>query len=266
MSRRLLVICVSLLLLTPLATTFAQRDSGLQVAPPPSRVEPPSKKASAQDLEMRGDELRQQKAFLDAIDYYRAALSKQKTCVLYNKIGIAELQLQRLSDARKDFGRAIKMDKKYPEAYNNLGVVYYQSKKYGKAVKEYKKALALRDESASFHSNLGSAYFSQKNFQLAAIEYHRALQLDPDIFERNSKGGVSAQLQSPEDRAHFAYVIAKMYAQVGNFDRSLLYLRRAMEDGYSGIQGVYKDQEFAKLREDPRFTELMTAKPVSIPQ
>lgn len=215
---------------------------------------------------MRGDELRQQKAFLDAIDYYRAALSKQKTCVLYNKIGIAELQLQRLSDARKDFGRAIKMDKKYPEAYNNLGVVYYQSKKYGKAVKEYKKALALRDESASFHSNLGSAYFSQKNFQLAAIEYHRALQLDPDIFERNSKGGVSAQLQSPEDRAHFAYVIAKMYAQVGNFDRSLLYLRRAMEDGYSGIQGVYKDQEFAKLREDPRFTELMTAKPVSIPQ
>jgi len=39
-----------------------------------------------------------------------------------------------------------------------------------------------------------------------------------------------------------------------------------MEDGYSGINDVYKDQEFATVREDPRFVELMAAKPVSIPQ
>ena len=34
-------------------------------------------------------------------------------------------------------------------------------------------------------------------------------------------------------------------------DRSLQYLRRAMEEGYKGIEDVYKDSEFAGLRKDP---------------
>ncbi|HYH00623.1 MAG TPA: tetratricopeptide repeat protein [Terriglobales bacterium] len=265
MRRRLLVIGCSLLVVAGSITVFAQQ-GGLQPAPVVTRVEPPPPTATPHELEQRGDELRQQKMFLDAIDYYRAALKKRSSAVLHNKIGIAQLQMMRLKDARKSFGKAIKMDKNYAEAYNNLGVTWYQSKKFGKAIKEYKKALAIREESPSFHSNLGSAYFSDKKFQLAAIEYARALQLDPDIFERNSKGGVAAQLQSPEDRAHFSYVIAKMYAQVGNFDRSLQYLRRAIEDGYKVSEQVFKDQEFAKLREDPRFTELMAANTVAIPQ
>ena len=57
-----------------------------------------------------------------------------------------------------------------------------------------------------------------------------------------------------------------MYAKSGNFDRALQYLRKAMEDGYKEIDDVYKDQEFASLRKDPRFTELMTSKPMAIPQ
>lgn len=269
MRRRLLVVWLFIIVIAPVLACMAQQ--GLQAAPPPQKVEPPSPTATVDELEARGDQLRDLKSYRDSIDYYRAAIDKSKqdkarSAILHNKMGIAELQMLRLNDANKSFGRAIKMDKTYAEAYNNRGVVYYQQKKYGKAVKEYKKALNLRETSASFHSNLGSAYFSQNEFQNAAIEYARAMQLDPDIFERNSKGGVAAHLQSPEDRAHFSFVIAKMYAQVGNYERSLLYLRRAMEDGYKGIEEVYKDQEFAKLRMDPRFAELMAAKPVSIPQ
>ncbi len=269
MRRRLLVVCLFVLVLLPALVCVAQQ--GLQVAPPAQKVEPPSPTATMTELEARGDELRDLKMYRDAIDYYNAAIGKSErdkahSAILYNKMGIAQLQMLRFKDADKSFGRAVKMDKTYAEAYNNRGVVYYQQKRYGKAIREYKKAIELRETSASFHSNLGSAYFSQDKFENAAIEYGRAMQLDPDIFERNSKGGVAAHLQSPEDRAHFSFVVAKMYAQVGNFDRSLLYLRRAMEDGYKGIDEVYKDQEFAKLRTDPRFAELMAAKPVSIPQ
>jgi tetratricopeptide (TPR) repeat protein len=269
MRRRLLVVWLSIIVIASALACTAQQ--GLQTAPPVQRTEPPSAAATLDELEARGDQLRDLKSYRDAIDYYRVAIEKAKqdkarSAILYNKMGIAELQMLRFNDANKSFGRAIKMDKTYAEAFNNRGVVFYQQKRYGKAVKEYKKALTLRETSASFHSNLGSAYFSQDQFQNAAIEYSRAMQLDPDIFERNSKGGVAAHLQSPEDRAHFSFVIAKMYAQVGNFDRSLLYLRRALEDGYKGIEEVYKDQEFGKLRTDPRFAELMAAKPVAIPQ
>ena len=73
-----------------------------------------------------------------------------------------------------------------------------------------------------------------------------------------------AQTSSPEDRAAFSFMVAKMYAQAGDFDRSLEYLRKAMEEGYKGIDKVYTDSEFASLRTDPRFADLMAQKPASI--
>jgi len=91
-----------------------------------------------------------------------------------------------------------------------------------------------------------------------------ALNLDPDIFERTSRAGVQAMLPSPQDKARYDYVLAKLYAKSGVTDRSLHYLRKAMEDGYKDISNVYKDTEFAELRKDPRFVELMAAKPVAL--
>ena len=89
-------------------------------------------------------------------------------------------------------------------------------------------------------------------------------QLDPDVFERTSRGGVQAQLPSPGDRAHYDYTVAKLYAKMGYSDRSLEYLRKAMEEGYKDFKNVYKDVEFAELRKDKRFAELMATKPPAI--
>jgi pentatricopeptide repeat protein len=60
-------------------------------------------------------------------------------------------------------------------------------------------------------------------------------------------------------------MVAKMYAQAGNFDQSLEYLRKAMENGYKDINKVYTDSEFATLRTDKRFEELMSQRPQAIP-
>jgi tetratricopeptide (TPR) repeat protein len=228
---------------------------------------PPPFTASEEELEAAGDSFRAEKIYLDAIDYYRAALAKKPNdASLCNKTGITELLLQRYKDASKDFARAIKIDPSYADAYNNLGVIYYLEKKQGKAIKQYDKAIALRPDSASYYSNLGAAHFSKKEFEAASFAYGKAVQLDPDIFERSSHTGVAAQLSSPEDRARFDYVLAKLYAQSGSTDRSLQYLRKCLEEGYKGIDDVYKDQEFSALRKDPRFAELMAARPLAIPE
>jgi len=263
-----LAVISTLIVLGAVSVAAQSNFDQLQVAPPQMRrAEPPAPNTPVDELEQRGDDLRAQKAYLDALDYYEAAL-KQKSAdgLLWNKIGITNLQLQRFKDARKDFERALKLDRTMADARNNLAVTFYEMRSYGRAIKEYKRAIVMRPDVASYYSNMGAAYFSRKQFPEAVLAYGKALQLDPDVLERTSRAGVTAQLPSPEDRAHYDYEVAKLYAKMGIADRSLEYLRKAMEEGYKGIDGVYKDGEFATLRKDPRFAQLMAAKPTAIPQ
>jgi tetratricopeptide (TPR) repeat protein len=244
----------------------AQNSEQVAVGPPPlHRVDPPPPGAPPEELEKRGDELRVEKNFLDAVDYYLSALKGAPgNASLFNKIGICQLMTQRYKESKKSFERAIKADRKHADAYNNLGVIYYQAKSYGAAIRQYEKAISLRDDAASYYSNLGAAYFGKKQFEKAVFNYSKAVQIDPDVFERSSHAGVMAQLPSPEDRAHYDYVLAKLYARTGVPERSLHYLKKAMEEGYKDIKNVYKDDEFSSLRKDPRFAELMGTKTVAI--
>jgi tetratricopeptide (TPR) repeat protein len=222
---------------------------------------PPPWDASASELEKKGDELRMMKAPADALDYYRAAIEKtqkKQRSVLYNKCGITELQLSRFDESQGDFVNAIKRDKKNAEAINNLGVAYFFRHQYGKAISSYRKAIETGPDSASFHSNLGRAYFAAKKYDDAGIEYSKALTLDPDIFSRESPGGIVARM--PQEKGLFSYVLAKLLAAHGKTDESLLYLRRAIDEGYNGVEKAYTDPEFATLSKDQRFIDLMNAR------
>lgn len=254
--------CLILLLIySTAALAQVSHSEQVQIAPPLIRgVDPPAADATATDLELQADKLRADKLFLDALDYYHAALAKKPhDASLLNKIGITELMMQRYKEAKKSFERAIKSDHEFANAYNNLGVVLYESKKYGAAVKQYEKAIARDQGSASFYSNLGAAYFSKRDFEPAVVAYQHALELDPEVFTRSSRAGVQAQLPSPQDRARYDYTVAKLYAKMGFSEQSLEYLKKAMEAGYKDLKNVYKDVEFAELRKNPRFTELMAS-------
>jgi tetratricopeptide (TPR) repeat protein len=253
---------------TTVSWAQASHSEQIQVIPPQLRtIEPPSPQATAADLEKRADELRAQKLYLDALDYYRAALAKsQDSAGLLNKIGITELMMQRYSEAKKSFEHSIKADRKFADAYNNLGVVLYEQRKYGTAIKHYHQAIAIDGTSASYYSNLGAAQFSRRHFAEAVVAYQHAMQIDADVFERTSRAGVQAQLPSPEDRARYDFTVARLYAKMGLSDRSLEYLRKAREDGYKDFNDVYKDAEFAQVRKDPRFAQLVAAKVPALPE
>jgi tetratricopeptide (TPR) repeat protein len=228
-------------------------------------IDPPAPDATAEVLEARAEQLRASKLYLDALDYYRAALAKHPNSAnLLNKIGITNLMLQRNREAKKCFDESVRADRKYADAYNNRGVSLYEEKKYGAAIKDYRRAIAIDNTSASFYSNLGAALFAKKEFEPAVLAYERAVQIDPDVFERTSRGGVQAQLPSPGDRARYDFTVAKLYAKMGYSDRSLEYLKKALEAGYKDFNSVYNDAEFAELRKDKRFTELMAAKPPAL--
>ena len=260
----LLTVCVCAL--SSVSWGQASHAEQVQIKPPLLRtIDPPAPDATAADLEARAEQLRAVKLYLDALDYYRAALAKRpNSASLQNKIGITELMMQRYREAKKSFDQSVKLDRKFADAYNNRGVVLYEERKYGAAIKEYRRAIAIDGNSASFFSNLGAALFAKKEFDPAVQAYDHALVLDPDVFERTSRGGVQAQLPSPGDRARYDFLVAKLYAKMGYSDRSLEYLKKALEEGYKDFNNVYKDAEFAGLRKDKRFTELMAAKPTAL--
>ena len=265
------VIVASCVCLSTISFAQISRTDPVQVKPPLLRtIDPPSPDATVADLETRADELHGQKLYFDAIDYYRAALGKLSLpadhAKILNKICRTQLVMTRWHDGQKSCQKAIKANRKLPDPYNNLGVALYEQKKYGAAIKQYHKAIDLDDSAASFYSNLGAALFAKKDFEASAKAYQRALELDPDVFERSSRQGVQAQVPRPEDRARYDYTVAKLYARMGFSERSLQYLRKAMEEGYKDFKNVYKDEEFAVLRKDKRFTELMAMKNPALPE
>ncbi len=230
------------------------------------RVDPPSPTATAKQLEARGDELRGVKFYADAIDYFHAAIEKQDSAPLRNKLGISELEMMRYHDAKKDFERAIKLDKNYAEAYNNLGVIYYADDHNNRrAVRSYEHAIKINPNHASFHSNLGTALFARKQFEKAAKEYQRAMEIDPTIFEHHSRFGMTAQL-TPGDRGQFAFTIAKLYLRAGDIQRCLLYLRKAQEEGVKVAEKLATDPAFENVRSDPRFVAVIRHQPTEGPE
>src|SRR5579862_358725 len=262
----------SILLLSITGLLFATATLAQDVQPstPPASAPAlvpsiPDANASPAELEKQGDELRVEKRYLDAIDFYNLALKKHATALLWNKKGMSYLLLQHPDKAGKCFDQAIKADKHAPEGYNNRGYIEQMRQKWDHAIKYYDKAIKLRPDDAVFYYNLGSSYFGKHDYKTAAQQYKTAFALDPNIFIRVSRIGVMAQSTSPEDRAAFSFMVAKMYAQAGDVDHSLEYLRKAMENGYKHIGQVYTDREFATLRTDKRFEELMAQKPQALP-
>lgn len=213
---------------------------------------------SVSELEKAGDLARAQKDYDLAIAYFQAALRRdRKNALLYNKLGLAELRKNDLASARIDFEKAAKRDSKFADPVNNIGAVDYMLKNYGSAVRYFRKAVALDETRATFHVNLGAAWFSQKKLEQAIAEYTRAMELDPDVFHQEAKAGVIAQISSPEERAQYSYVLAKVYAKRGDVENCLQCLRKAKEDGYRNLANVYRDEEFSRLRDNPRLQEVV---------
>ena len=204
-----------------------------------------AKSMSVAELEKAGELCQIHKDYEGAIQYFREAVHKDsKSATLRNKLGLAELQAGQSDVARSDFEAAVKLHPKYADAFNNVGAVYFMQYKPGPAAKYFKKAVALDETRATFHANLGAAWFNQKKFERAINEYTRRV-------------GVSARVTNTEERGKFYYMLAKLQAKRGDLDGCLVYLKKAKDNGYRGLGNVYKEEEFSRLWNDERLTQLV---------
>lgn len=199
--------------------------------------------------------------------YKRLADENPRNPVYLNKLGIALHQQAALGQALKYYERASKVDPSYADAENNIGTIWYQRKKYGKAIKAYQKAITIRNDMAILYSNMGYAYFADKKYEQAISSFRQALALDPQFFEHNSsRTGSVLQDRSVGDRGRFYFLLAKSFAEAGNLERCLIYLRKARDEGYKELSSAKTDPSFAAVIKDPAVQEVLAPKPPDSPQ
>lgn len=270
----LAITCFVLLSASPLCAASAQTSSSAQGQETPAAVATTTapiaptlaemREMAASQLEDVGDRLRQAKDYRSAVACYRQAVRKYPSPVYYNKIAVSELLLQRPAQAEKAAKQALRKDKSMAEAWNNLAVSYYVRDLFEFAIPGYRRAILLDPNSASFHNNLAAAYLDSEQFERGIDEYRKAFAIDPLFFEHHSQNGVSAHMNSPQERALYSFIMARLFAGKGDLDRALHFLRAAMEDGYPRINDVYRDPEFAAVRKDDRFLALMKDRPTAV--
>ncbi len=198
------------------------------------------------------------KYYQEAADTYnKALLAQPKNSTVSNKLGIAYHQLLQYDSAKKAYRQAIRLNPRFAQAINNLAAVEYSQKHYKAAIQTYLKALKLTPGDAVIYSNLGTAYFALERFDYAVTSYRYALQLDPTVFQRAGRMGNIVHQRDEKNAAALNFYMAKTYADLQDVDNTLLYLRKAWEEGFKDLRKAVGDKVFAFLSAEPRFIELL---------
>lgn len=204
------------------------------------------------------------KEYREAQDiFHKLTVEHPKNALYWNELGITLHNQRQLDSALKCYQKSAKLDPRYADPQNNAGTIYYERKKYAKAIRSYKKAIALRQDFATFHLNLGYAYFGEKKYEDSIAAFRRALQIDPDAFEvaKSRTGTVIQDRTIGGDRARFYLLLAKSFAEAGNVERCVIYLKKAREEGYQDMNSIKSDPSFASVIKDPAIQEILLSKP-----
>jgi tetratricopeptide (TPR) repeat protein len=117
---------------------------------------------------------------------------------------------------------------------------YLNQKEWEKAIVLLKNRIENKSADGQTWTWLGYAYYNQGEYKKAISSYQMADSLDFSI---------------PQIR----YNIACCYALLGDKENSLKHLNSAVNAGFRQIQLLYNDQDLQRLRNDPRFQELVLA-------
>jgi tetratricopeptide (TPR) repeat protein len=192
---------------------------------------------------------------------YGAALQifeseEPKNAETYNQIGIAAEHLYMMGKAKDNFEKALKLRPRFADAYNNLGTLYYSERNYKKAAKYYKESLHIDRRNACALSNMGTLYFSEKKYDKGIKAYREAFALDKNVFERQAANLMEQELSS-KTSAELHFDIARIFAQSGMQQQAMIYLRKAVSEGFNDRTRLLNDSAFENVRTEPQFATLL---------
>jgi tetratricopeptide (TPR) repeat protein len=155
---------------------------------------------------------------------------------------------------------------------SNLAYAYDLAGKYDEALTAFQKAIQMNPRFPGAHLGIARVYFHLGRFEDAIAELNTSMSLSEGNLgaiaalghvyavagKRDEARKVVADL---EERAKTKYVppylIAVVYAGLGDRDQTFAWLERAYEERYPGLTQLGNDPVFDRVRPDPRFVKLM---------
>ena len=105
----------------------------------------------------------------------QSRLKRQNEASAHYKLGIAQLNENRVQEAFVEFQKAVEIDPKNADIHYALGHVYYQRGNNLEAAREFKTVLQLDPEYSAAHNFLGQVYGTDKRWDDAIQEFQKAL-------------------------------------------------------------------------------------------
>ncbi len=225
-----------------------------QPAPVTSPAAPTVSPLTPPTPEQLGDSLVAHQRYQAAVAAYSKA--PQMTAAIWNKMGIAYQMMFNPKDATRCYKESLKLDPENPQVLNNLGTVYASQKLYSQADRMYRKAIRLDPKSAIVFKNYGTNLLAEHKYNKGWEEYQQAVAIDPEIFADHD-GPTVDNPSNVQERGAMNYYMAAGCARAGYPDCALQYLRMALDEGFTTRKKIETDSQFASLRGNPAFKQLL---------
>jgi tetratricopeptide (TPR) repeat protein len=186
--------------------------------------------------------------YKEALADFQTALAADKDYRIYYQIGFAQMKLNNMDEAIKNFNSSIAANPEFDAAYDDLGNVYYSQGKYQDAINNFEKVL-----STSSNNSLKST--AKFNLALCYTQLAYAAEANKDYKQAISDLNKAVGYDN-YDAAYFAlsrnYVENKQYNDaIGAAQKALKYRKQISETGpdyYLGI-GYSQKGEMKKAAE-----------------
>lgn len=196
---------------------------------------------------------------------------EQLTAQEWFERGYVFAENENYDEAIRCYTKAIQLAPNRTEPYFNRGLIFGRNKdELANAITDFDVVIRLKPQDSNAYYNRGLSY-STKGDKLSALkDFQKAIELNPQdtkirisligllkAMGRSDEAILQEQITRSLIQKENEYNQACLEAVSGNTDRALKLLRVALEKNESMRNWVKRDPDFAGLRDDPRFKELV---------
>jgi tetratricopeptide (TPR) repeat protein len=205
------------------------------------------------DLEQLGNQLMEERSYQAALEAYQRVPARSAR--LWSRMGIAYQLLSDFNDAVRCYKESVKLDPHNGRFYNNLATAYDQLEEHREAERNYREAIRLDPHSAVYLKNLGTNLLAQHEFAKGSEAYRQALAIDPHILDLRDNPSMALPRK---DNAESNYVRASSCARASLIDCTVVYLRKALDEGSATPKKIGSDSRFQAVFNTPEVRGLLT--------